>query len=131
MVPAVSVVLAVAVAAVSLSGCGPDGWKRSAVRAATAFQDALRARDGQAACAVLTDTTRDALESETGRSCAAAVMSLKADSAAAGAAEVWGTQARVTFGTDTVFLGRYADGWRVSAAGCKPGSGSYECDLEG
>jgi hypothetical protein len=120
-----------AVAAVSLSGCGPSGWKGSAIQSATDFQGAVHARNGRAACALLAETTRSALESASGRSCAGAVLSLKADSTVPGPVEVWGTQARVSFGTDSVFLGRYSDGWRVSAAGCEPGSGSYDCDLEG
>jgi hypothetical protein len=43
---------------------------------------------------------------------------------------VWSNQARVRAGTDTVFLTRWGDGWRVTAAGCEPrDDGPYDCDI--
>ena len=33
---------------------------------------------------------------------------------------------------DTVFLLRFPDGWRVSAAGCTPqGEAPYDCEVQG
>ncbi|WP_203045049.1 hypothetical protein [Pimelobacter simplex] len=46
--------------------------------------------------------------------------------------EVYATAAQVRTGTDTVFLGRFDDGWRVVAAGCAAsGDAPYECAVEG
>jgi len=44
---------------------------------------------------------------------------------------VWGTQARVVFDADVVFLARFPAGWQVSAAGCEPAPDTYDCTVEG
>jgi len=46
--------------------------------------------------------------------------------------EVYGTAAQVRTSTDTVFLGRFDRGWRVTAAGCAAnGDEPYQCSVEG
>ena len=46
--------------------------------------------------------------------------------------EVWGDTAQVHLAGDTVFLLRFPDGWRVSAAGCTPrGDAPYRCEVRG
>jgi hypothetical protein len=45
--------------------------------------------------------------------------------------EVWGRDAQVRLGGDTVFLTETDAGWRVTAA-CRPrGEAPYECQVEG
>ncbi|GAA5045097.1 hypothetical protein GCM10023259_017580 [Thermocatellispora tengchongensis] len=44
---------------------------------------------------------------------------------------VWGDEAQVRMAGDTVFLHRYADGWRIRAAGCRPDPPRpYDCEVE-
>ena len=46
--------------------------------------------------------------------------------------EVYGKDAVVHLEKDTVFLARFDDGWRVTAAGCTPnGDRPYDCDVRG
>ena len=46
--------------------------------------------------------------------------------------EVWGGDAQVRLGGDTVFLTETPTGWRVTAAACEPrGELPYECQVEG
>ena len=46
--------------------------------------------------------------------------------------KVYGKDAVAYLERDTVFLARFDDGWRVTAAGCTPNSGRpYDCDVEG
>jgi len=77
---------------------------------------------------------REELEQSTGQSCAEALPSelgAVADGSITTAA--YGDGAIATRGGDTAFLARFADGWRVTAAGCthiaddKP----YECTVKG
>lgn len=46
--------------------------------------------------------------------------------------EVFGTAAQVRSDGETLFLGRFDDGWRVTAAGCAAaGDRPYECAVQG
>jgi hypothetical protein len=97
------------------------------------FQAAVDAGDGAGACRLLAPATRDTLERDAQAPCADAV--LDEDLPPAGDdvdTEVYGTAAQVRTGTDTVFLGRFDQGWRVTAAGCEAsGDAPYQCAVEG
>ena len=82
------------------------------------FASAVARHDGEAACALLTDDARRDTETF-GRSCAAQLADLP-DPGAVQQVEVWSDAAQVRLAGDTVFLLRFPDGWRVSAAGCAP-----------
>lgn len=45
---------------------------------------------------------------------------------------MYGTMAQVSTAQDTLFLSRYPDGWRIVAAGCRPGRDDepYTCTVE-
>jgi hypothetical protein len=47
--------------------------------------------------------------------------------------DVYGHDARVVLGSDVVFLARFADGWRVTAARCtpQPEDRPYDCVISG
>ncbi|MEV5886330.1 hypothetical protein AB0L74_27060 [Streptomyces sp. NPDC052020] len=46
--------------------------------------------------------------------------------------DVYGGQARVVLGHDTVFLARFPAGWKVTAAGCRPRADQpYQCEIKG
>ena len=94
------------------------------------FASAVAHHDGAAACALLTDDARRDTETF-GRNCAAQVGDLP-DPGAVQQVEVWGDAAQVRLAGDTVFLLRFPDGWRVSAAGCTPQEGApYQCEVRG
>jgi hypothetical protein len=88
--------------------------------------------DATAACTLLAPATISELEKGSG-SCAKGVAG--ADLPAGGGlreVEVYGLDAIARLDGDTIFLARFADGWRVTAAGCTPqGDGPYDCDIKG
>lgn len=46
--------------------------------------------------------------------------------------DVYGNQARAVLATDTLFLSRFAAGWKVVAAGCSPRPEQpYQCRVNG
>ncbi|WP_457254607.1 hypothetical protein [Pedococcus sp. P5_B7] len=48
------------------------------------------------------------------------------------AVQVYGKDAIVHLGSDTIFLARFTAGWRVTAAGCTPRPGRpYDCTIRG
>jgi hypothetical protein len=82
---------------------------------------------------MLVPATLAALESDGSISCAEAMGRLElTDGGSVVAASVWGDDAQVRLGGDTVFLTRTSAGWRIAAAGCRPrGDAPYDCRLEG
>ncbi|HEY0485495.1 MAG TPA: hypothetical protein VGD72_04530 [Mycobacteriales bacterium] len=113
---------ACAPAAVSATPTGP-----AAVVAG--FADALRHRDGAAACALLSAPARADLDP----SCAEEVLRLGLRTGPPGPAEVWGDAARVRAAGDTVFVSAYREGWRITGAGCESRGEDlpYACELGG
>jgi hypothetical protein len=94
------------------------------------FAGAVARHDGAAACALLTDDARHNTETF-GRSCAAQLAGLP-DPGGVQQVEVWGDAAQVRLAGDTVFLLRFPDGWRVSAAGCtSQEEAPYQCEVQG
>ncbi len=97
---------------------------------ATGFEDP--AGDAQARCDLLAPTTRDQLEEDAGAPCTEAVQNLPLEGGDVTAVEVWGGDAQVRVGGDTVFLTKTSTGWRVAAAVCEPQpDGPYDCEVEG
>jgi hypothetical protein len=122
---------ALTVAALGLGAAGCAAAAEPTVGAAAGqFAEALARHDGAAACTMLTDNARQ--EAETfGRSCPAQLVTLP-DPGAVQGVEVWGDTAQAHLAGDTVFLLRFPDGWRVSAAGCTPqGDAPYQCEVRG
>lgn len=122
---------ALGVAGVLLCACANPS-SLDAARSATAFASEAGARDAAAACALLTPTTRAALEHVDDLPCLAALPRHPVGSGTVRSVEVWGTWAQVRLDDDTLFLTRTADGWRVAAAGCEPhGDAPYDCRVVG
>ena len=120
-------------AAVLLSGCGAPVEGEEAGAAADAFTAAETA-DPSAACARLAPQTVKTLE-KGGATCQEALAD--AGLPAAGqrrSVEVAGHSAQVRYTGDTLFLARFDDGWRVTAAGCTRDSDDpsepYDCDVD-
>ena len=125
-------VVAVALAAL-VSGCSGrvDPQAEVAGAAARAFTVAARA-DPSTGCGLLAPATATEVE-QTAGSCAEGLAD--ADLPEGGdlrEVEVYGLDAMVRLEQDTVFLARFDDGWRITAAGCTPrGDGPYDCDIKG
>jgi hypothetical protein len=118
-----------ALGAVGLAGC-TAAEEPTVAAVAGQFAGAVARHDGDRACALLTDNARDDVETF-GRQCAPQLATLP-DPGAVGRVEVWGATAQVHLDHDTLFLLRFPDGWRVSAAGCTPrGDAPYQCEVQG
>jgi hypothetical protein len=118
-----------------LLGCGQGGEKQSVRRVTEEFYAAVAAGEGSKACAELSADTITELEKQEQKRCPDAVLGLRLSGSKAAAAAVYLDSAEVELLTgDTVFLDEESDGWKVSAAGCKPaGKPSeepYDCEVE-
>ncbi|MGA5407601.1 hypothetical protein ACPCSC_10105 [Streptomyces lavendulocolor] len=118
----------------TLTGCSvPPDEIRAVSAAAAAFAARDRASDTSAACRHLAPETREELAADPGPTCAAGLA--EADLPDAGevrGTEVYGREARVELDQDTYFLTSFADGWKVSAAGCTPRLRKpYRCLVKG
>ncbi len=126
--------LALAGVALALTGCGAtdsDGAADAAERLYTAYAD----RDGAAACATLSDDTRQQLVEDEGKPCEEAVLALDLSGTRVIGKQAYMTEAKVeTDGGDSVFLEETgAHGWLVTAAGCRPvpdQEAPYDCEVE-
>lgn len=126
--------LALTLGTVVLAGCSAAGSSSAdgAGEAAEAFTAAVTA-DASAACALLAPQTREELEDDEGP-CATSIGEL--DLPQAGRAlevEAFGLDAMVRTEHDTLFLARFEQGWRVTAAGCEPDEPDrpYTCEIKG
>lgn len=125
-------VLVVCIAAAMLvSGCGPGPDENGAGAVARNFYGALDTGNGAKACAELSPEARHKLVESAGTACAKAVTSLQLSGRTPRRVEVYGQTARVTLDSDTAFAAKFADGWRITAAGCKERPAlPYDCQLE-
>lgn len=111
------------------AGCAAAGAPTVA-EIAQRFAGDLARHDGISACAMLTDEARRGTETF-GRDCPSQLATLPTPGAVQHV-EVWGSGAQVRLSGDTLFLMRFPDGWRVSAAGCRPQADApYDCEVQG
>ena len=117
----------------SVAGCAGQGSADdgSAAAAALRFTRDLAASPSEA-CGILAPHTLKELEDSQG-SCPSSLPGLDLPRAAAvRSTEVYAKDAIVRLDKDTVFLARFDQGWRVTAAGCTPhGDLPYDCTLKG
>jgi hypothetical protein len=127
---------AAALALALLAGCGTSDDARQADRVVQRFYQALGAHRGGAACAQLGSDTVKQLESQSGQSCSSVITRLKISPGPIVATHVFATSAKVDAGSgESAFLDREPEGWRISAAGCKPREGKprdrpFDCEAE-
>jgi hypothetical protein len=118
---------------VALSGCGATD-SNGAADAAERLYGAYAVRDGVAACDTLSGQTRQQLVEQEQKPCAEAVLGLKLAGRRATGASAFITEAKIDLdGGDSVFLEETDDGWRVTAAGCRPvedHEAPYDCEFE-
>jgi hypothetical protein len=128
--------IAFALSALALCGCVRDGDRREAQVVTERFFAALQRNDGALACAQLSTDARDELESQEGEPCRQAITGLGLHGAGITSVQVFVTDAKVDLADgDSLFLGSTAQGWRLSAVGCKPQEGKppdspLDCALE-
>jgi hypothetical protein len=120
---------------VGASGCGRSEDRREVSEVTTSFLRAIAEHDGGRACARLATGAREALEHDQDKRCAAAVTELEAVSpSAVTRAQVFATSAKVDLADGhSAFLELTPNGWRLSAAGCRPegGDAPYTCEVQG
>jgi hypothetical protein len=118
-----------------LAACGTADRERDAAAVAERFHAALEADDGQAACEELSEETASKLEQQEKRPCEEAILGLelpKGGTVAVPRVEMRSAYTRVAEGGFD-FLNEGPEGWKISAAGCRPTAAEqpYECELEG
>ncbi|MDP9239544.1 MAG: hypothetical protein M3O55_02750 [Actinomycetota bacterium] len=115
---------------VALTACAPTGAASQVAATAAGFASALDRQDGTAACALLTEAARGALENDSGEPCDKAVLDVSSDASGL-RVQVWGDEAAARAGHDTLFLDQTPNGWRVRAAGCTPQGQDmgYQCEV--
>ncbi|WP_228389360.1 hypothetical protein [Cumulibacter manganitolerans] len=104
-------------------------------RTAATFSESA-ANDPVSACALLAPKTRQELESERNEPCDSAIAGVALPRGGAVVrSEVAGHSGQVVLRGDTVFLSLFDDGWKVTAAGCRPQDAShdlpYDCSVKG
>jgi len=118
-----------------LAACAPAADRAGAADgAALRLFQSLHSGDGAGACALLAPDTAAAVAKSGGKACPEAILDedLPDPGVVTGTA-VYGQRAQVRLTGDTVFLAVFPGGWRVVAAGCRPGSDGrrYQCSVEG
>lgn len=117
-----------------LVGCTGPGADQAG-QVAKSFEELATSDAGQA-CDLLSGHTREAVEKAAKKSCPDALGDedgLKGASSVR-QVEVYGHDALVTLDDDVVFLARFPEGWKVTAAVCTPGSTEdepFDCDISG
>jgi hypothetical protein len=116
--------MTVVLTAIAVAGCGQSA-ARDDVRSVTdRFSAAVASHDGAQACAQLSEDTVEQLEQTEKASCPEAVESAGLTSARIARVQVYVTNAKVDFTNGaSAFLEDTADGWRLSALGCRPTQG--------
>jgi hypothetical protein len=115
-----------------MAGCTGPGADEAA-QTATRFA-AQASSSPEQACGLLSDQTRKDLERTAQAACAEALGKVELPPASAQqSVDVYEQHARVGLAGDVMFLARFDDGWKVTAAGCKaqPEDQPYECELGG
>jgi hypothetical protein len=120
--------------AAPLAACGTADRERDVAAVVERFHAALEAGDGQAACRELSDEAASKLEREEREPCEEAILALELTSGGTVTfrrVEIRNAYADVDEG-GTDFLSEGAEGWKISAAGCRPTGPErpYECELE-
>jgi hypothetical protein len=116
-----------------LGGCAGQGNAEDHNAGAAAVAFVASAKDSpSASCNLLAPETRKELESTDGPCDSALPQQVESGAGSVRQVEVYGKDAIVHLSTDTVFLARFHDGWRVTAAACtSQGDRPYDCKIKG
>lgn len=117
-----------------MGGCAGQGdvENGNAEAAALRFSQSIGRAPGTA-CGLLAPETLKELEDADGACSGALPGKLRSVTGPAESTEVYGKDAIVRLATDTIFLARFPDGWRVTAAGCtrQRDGRPYDCKVKG
>jgi hypothetical protein len=122
-----------AAVALALCACGRSGDRQTVRAVAVGFYAAADHHDGARACALLSSETRKKLEEQESEPCDKAIDKVQLNGGPVSKVSVYSSEAAVELrGGDTVFIEDTNEGWRVSAAGCRPTAHAQpaDCDLE-
>lgn len=129
----VTTALVAVVSAAALCACNGPG-AAGAADTARSFEQ-LAPEDPATACDLLSGHTREAVEKQTDKGCAEGLADADLPKPSqVQSVDVYGHDARVVMSEDVVFLARFEEGWKVTAAGCRPGAVEdepYDCDVSG
>jgi hypothetical protein len=118
---------------IAVSACTGPGADQAA-QVADSFER-LAPDDASQACDLLAPRTREEVEKAAKKTCAEALPDEDLpDPSPLTSVDVFGHDAIARFGNDTVFLARFPEGWRITAAGCQAGPSDakpYDCDVSG
>jgi hypothetical protein len=115
--------------AVLLTGCA-SASQPDVSTVASAFENP--SGDPQARCDLLAPATLATFESDSSARCADAIADVPLAGGEVRKVAIWGGDAQVRLGGDTLFLTETDTGWKVTAAGCEPrGEEPYDCEVEG
>lgn len=117
----------------TLGACGSGPGSDVAARTAVTFEQQVASAPAEA-CSLLAEKTRSDLEKSEKKPCAQALPDVDLPAASAlNQVDVYEQHARVILHDDVVFVARFRDGWKVTAAGCKaqPNDEPYDCELGG
>jgi hypothetical protein len=116
--------IVVVLGALALGGCGQGADRREVRAVAARFYAAVGHHDGATACGQLSQETLKTLEQQEKAACDQAVGALGLTPARVDRIEVFIVNARVLLSNGaSAFLDRTAQGWRISALGCRPTGG--------
>jgi hypothetical protein len=122
-------VIALVAGAGVLAGCSA-AQEPEVQRVASSFEDP--SGDPEARCDLLLPATRAAFEQSESAPCTEAIQDLALEGGRVESIEIWGGDAQVELGGDTVFLNETSAGWRISSAACSPqGEAPYDCEVDG
>lgn len=117
-----------------LGGCAGQGRGEgeNAENAAVEFSRSIDAQT-DVACGLLAPQTLSELEDADGACAGALPDELRSASGPVESVEVYGKDAIVRLASDTIFLARFPQGWRVTAAGCsrQQAGHPYDCKVKG
>ena len=116
-----------------VAGCGGSGRNDDVEAAVERFNRAFESRDAQAACDELTEGAQSGLEKSEKKPCEQAILGQELSPSPVTRVEVHVTSAIADLeGGGSVFLDDTAQGWKISALGCRPQAGDqpYDCELE-
>jgi hypothetical protein len=122
--------------AVLAAGCGTSDDRDQARATVERFYDAIRADDGEGACAELGSSLLEQVESQAQQPCDGAITGFDYEGDAVARVEVYITNAKVDLRSgESAFLSREGDGWKLSAIACKaergkPADRPFECEVE-
>jgi hypothetical protein len=113
------------------TGCG-SGESSAVENAAQRFEAAVAARDAATACLMLGSAARSQIESSAGKPCVDAWAGERVPVGGHVArVRAYGSMAIVELDADTIFLAKYADGWRITAADCAPKANKpFDCQIK-